>query len=153
MSSAAEAELGGLFINAKEAVPLRNTLEELGHPQPPTPIRTDNKTAHGIIYGSCKPQKTKSMDMNFYWLKDRGTQAEFDFYWEPGTANTGDFHTKHHPRKYHRAMRPFHVHTPEGLQTEKDLRGCADPRIPGLPGNTGNPRLFTASSQILSQLQ
>ncbi len=31
MSSAAEAELGGLFINAKTAVPIRTTLEELGH--------------------------------------------------------------------------------------------------------------------------
>jgi hypothetical protein len=32
MSSAAEAELGGLFINAKTAVPICKTLEELGHP-------------------------------------------------------------------------------------------------------------------------
>ena len=38
MSSAAEAELGGLFYNAKIAVPMRKTLEELGHPQPPTPV-------------------------------------------------------------------------------------------------------------------
>ena len=34
MSSAAEAELGALFINAKTAVSIRQTLEELGHPQP-----------------------------------------------------------------------------------------------------------------------
>jgi hypothetical protein len=47
MSSAAEAERGGLYLNAKESVPLRNTLIELSHPQPPdgTPIRTDNSTA------------------------------------------------------------------------------------------------------------
>ena len=32
MSSAAEAELGALFINYKLAVPARKTLEELGHP-------------------------------------------------------------------------------------------------------------------------
>ena len=38
MSSAAEAECGGLFLNAQEAIPLCMTLEELGHPQPPTPI-------------------------------------------------------------------------------------------------------------------
>ena len=36
MSSATEAELGGLFINAKTAVPIRITLEELGHPPKPT---------------------------------------------------------------------------------------------------------------------
>jgi hypothetical protein len=54
MSSAAEAELGALFINAKTAVPMRRTLEELGHPQPPTPVQTDNSTAYGVIN---KPQK------------------------------------------------------------------------------------------------
>jgi hypothetical protein len=34
MSSAAEAELGTLFINAKTAVSMQWTLKELGHPQP-----------------------------------------------------------------------------------------------------------------------
>jgi hypothetical protein len=42
MSSADEAELGALFINPKEAVYLRQILEEMGHPQPRTPIQTDN---------------------------------------------------------------------------------------------------------------
>jgi hypothetical protein len=35
MSSAAEAEIGEVFINAKEEAVLGTTLEELGHPQPP----------------------------------------------------------------------------------------------------------------------
>ncbi len=39
MSSAAEAELGTLFINAKAAVSMRQTLEELRHPQPWTLIQ------------------------------------------------------------------------------------------------------------------
>ena len=34
MSSAAEAELGALFLNAKEAVYLCQILIEMGHPQP-----------------------------------------------------------------------------------------------------------------------
>jgi hypothetical protein len=34
MSSAAEAEIGAVFINAKEGAVLRTTLEELGHPHP-----------------------------------------------------------------------------------------------------------------------
>jgi hypothetical protein len=45
MSSAAEAEIGAVFRNAKEGAVLRTTLEELGHPQPPTPMETDNTTA------------------------------------------------------------------------------------------------------------
>jgi hypothetical protein len=35
MSSAAEAEIGAVFINAKEGAVLRTTLEEVGHKQPP----------------------------------------------------------------------------------------------------------------------
>jgi hypothetical protein len=38
MSSAAEAEIGAVFINVKDGAVLRTTLEELGHPNPPTPM-------------------------------------------------------------------------------------------------------------------
>ncbi len=36
MSSAAKAELGALYINTQEAVPMHNVLKEMGHLQPPT---------------------------------------------------------------------------------------------------------------------
>ena len=49
MSSAAETELGALYINCREAIPARHQLKEVGHPQPPTPIQTDNTTALGVI--------------------------------------------------------------------------------------------------------
>ena len=49
MSSAAEAEMGALFINAKEAVHIQRILHEMGHPQPRTPIQTDNSMAEGVI--------------------------------------------------------------------------------------------------------
>jgi hypothetical protein len=39
MASAAEAEVGGLFVNGQDAVQIRTTLKELNHPQPPSPIR------------------------------------------------------------------------------------------------------------------
>ena len=48
LSSAAEAEFGAFFHHTKEATPLRTTLEELGHTQPPTPILVDNSTAVGL---------------------------------------------------------------------------------------------------------
>ena len=65
MSSATEAELA-MYMNAKEAVPIRNILEELGHKQPPTAIVTGNAVAEGIINKTVKQQKSKSMDMRFY---------------------------------------------------------------------------------------
>jgi hypothetical protein len=66
MSSAAEAGIGAVFINAKEGAVLRTTLEELGHTQPPIPMETDNTTATGYSNGTIKQKRTKAMDMRFY---------------------------------------------------------------------------------------
>lgn len=49
MSSAAKAELGALFINAKEAVYIRQMLTKMGHTQPPMPIQTNILTAEGVV--------------------------------------------------------------------------------------------------------
>ena len=48
MASASEAELAAMFYNTCEAIPLRVTLEEMGHPQPATNVTVDNSTAHGL---------------------------------------------------------------------------------------------------------
>ena len=42
MASAAEAKLGALFLKCQDSVPIRITLEEMGHAQPPTPVQVDN---------------------------------------------------------------------------------------------------------------
>ena len=105
MSSAAEAELGALFLNSKTAVPARKTLEELGHPQPRTPVQTDNKTAEGLINNKIISKATKSIDMKFHWLRCRGAQGQFRFYWGPGKWNDGDYWTKHFPGSHHQAFR------------------------------------------------
>eukprot|EP00804_Cyclotella_cryptica_P018370 CCRYP_015487-RA/>CCRYP_015487-RA protein AED:0.13 eAED:0.11 QI:0/0/0/1/0/0.5/2/0/1281 len=106
MSSAAEAEMGALYINARKAVEERQILEEMGHPQPPTPIQTDNSTAEGIINSRVQPKRTKAMDMRFHWLRDRAVnQQQFRFYWRPGTLNLADYFTKHHPPAHHRNVR------------------------------------------------
>ena len=65
MSSAAEAELGALFINAKTAVSMRQTLIKLGHPQPHTPMQTDNATAQALLTNKILPKALKAMDMRF----------------------------------------------------------------------------------------
>ena len=106
MASAAEAEIGAIFINAKEAVPLRKTLLEMGHPQPRTPIQTDNLAANAVVNNNVPPRRLKSMDMNFHWLRDRAAQNQFRIYWRPGRSNLGDYYSKHHPPAHHKDMRP-----------------------------------------------
>jgi hypothetical protein len=46
--SAAEAEVGALFINTKEGKVMRLTLAETGHAQPPTPTHTCNTKSNDI---------------------------------------------------------------------------------------------------------
>jgi hypothetical protein len=124
MSSAAEAECGGLYLNAKESVPLRNTLIELGHPQPPdgTPIRTDNSTADGIMNRTVKPKRSKSIDMRFWWLADRVEQNQFRIFWAPGSVNLADYFSKKHPASHHIKVRPIYLHI-EG-KSPSLLQGC-----------------------------
>jgi hypothetical protein len=55
-ASDAEAELGTLFLNAQEAKVIWLVPEELGHPQPPTPIHIDNTTIVGIVNNNIKQQ-------------------------------------------------------------------------------------------------
>ena len=114
MSSAAEAELGALYIMACETIHIRNILAELGHKQPRTPIQTDNTTAEAIINNTVQPKQTKAMDMRFHWLRDRTLQKQLRIYWRSGKLNYTDYFTKHHPPSHHRNTRkefitPQHV--------------------------------------------
>ena len=77
MASAAEAELGALFYNGQVSEPIRTCLEEIGYPQPSTPIKTDNSTAAGIVKSSIRQKKSKAMDIRFYWVKDRVSKNIF----------------------------------------------------------------------------
>jgi len=109
MSSAAEAEIGALYINAREAIPQRQLLEEMGHPQPPTPIQIDNTTALGVVTNTIQPKRTKAMDMRFHWLRCRKNQKQFRTYWRAGPTNNGDYVTKHHPAIHHTAVRSTYL--------------------------------------------
>ena len=111
-ASAAEAEIGSLFLNAQEAVPIRTALEEMGHKQPHTgtPIETDNSTAHGILHATVRMKRSKAFDMRYHWLQDRVAQGQFNLYWAPGKQNDADYFSKHHPPAHHKLMRPKYLH-------------------------------------------
>ena len=109
MSSAAEAEIVAVFMNAKEAVPIRQNLEELGHPQPATEIITDNKAAHGILNQTCKQTRSKAIDMNYYWVRDSIEQGQFKSTWKKGTDNLANYFTKHHSPAHCKRMKPIYL--------------------------------------------
>ena len=110
MVAVAEAEISSIFTIYQTSVPLRVILQELGHPQPPTPIQTDNTTVVGFAKSTIKLKRTKAMDMNFHWIIYRIYQKGFIVYWRPGPANFGDYFTKHHSPDHHCFIRPIYVH-------------------------------------------
>jgi hypothetical protein len=126
-SSAMEAEVGALFYNCQDAAGLRTTAIEIGHPQPPTPVRTDNSMAYGIINGKVKQNRSKAINMQFYWVRNRSDQKQFKIYWASGTVNLADYLTKHHPGHHHQKMRPIFLHEPQTHVDPSFLRGCVDP--------------------------
>ena len=65
-SLAAEAELGSLFLNAQQARIIRLILQEIGHPQPPTPIHIDNSTCIGIVNNTQKWSKSRAMHGKYF---------------------------------------------------------------------------------------
>ena len=131
-ASAAEAELGALFLNAKEAKVIRLTLLELGHPQPPTPIHIDNSTAVGIVNNTIKRQRSRSMEMRYFWLLDQEAQRMFDFQYHPGLENMADYPSKAHTGAIHQHVRPYYLHmdnSPRFLpraHRPSTRRGCAE---------------------------
>jgi hypothetical protein len=78
VASAAEAELGALFLNCKQATFFRLALEEMGHPQPPTLIHCNYSTAIGITNNTVKQQRSHLMEMCFFWVADAVEQGKFN---------------------------------------------------------------------------
>ena len=120
MYSVAETEIGAMYVNAREGVPARQRLNEMGHHQPRTPMQTDNTAAHSIITNNVQPKRTKEMDTPFHWLQCRDAQEQLIYYWRPGSQNWADYWIKHFPASHHINMRSELLTPARNLE---DLKG------------------------------
>jgi hypothetical protein len=109
VTSAAEAELGAAFQNAQKGAQFRNTLIELGYPQQPTTILVDNTVALGLANDTVNAKRSKSMDVRFFWLRDRIRKAQFHVKHLQGRWNISDFFTKPLPKDKFEQFVPFIV--------------------------------------------
>jgi hypothetical protein len=110
ISSSAEAKLGALFRNSKEACPVGTTLKEAGHAQPPATTEAVNNAAGGITNGSIKQKQSKAMDMRFCWTRDVVQQGQFRALWCKGASNKAGCFSKHHPTAHHPELQSTHLH-------------------------------------------
>jgi hypothetical protein len=147
VASAAEAELGALFLNCKEGMIFRMTLEELGHPQPRTPVHCDNATAVGIANNTVKRQRSRSMEMRYFWICDKIAQDAYNVTWHPGQENLADYQSKHHTGGHHLAVRPWYLHDessplvlPRAI-SPGTLKGCVGTLPQGYIRNVPLPRV------------
>ncbi len=110
VASAAEANLGALFLNCKEGMIFHLTLEELGLPQPKKPIYCNNATADGIGNNIVKQQRSRSMEMRYFWMCNKVAQDAYDVKWHPGQENLTDYQSKHHVGAHHHTVCPWYLH-------------------------------------------
>jgi len=149
VASAAEAELGALFYNCQDGTILRLTLEELGHPQPATPVHCDNNTAVAIANDTVKKQRSRAMEKNFFWITNQVELGNFNVTWHPGQENLADYFTKHFDSRHHQLVRPYYLHMHNSPTTlpralaPSTLKGCVGTLPNGYTRTAPLPRLRT----------
>jgi hypothetical protein len=138
MSSAAEAEIGAVFINANEGAVLRTTLEELGNKQPPHQWKLKIPLPQGTATGQLNKNVQRQWICAFIGSKIGGYQ------------NLADYSTKHDSPAHHKRIRNVYINADdqpinqEGIR-DSALRGCvntsgkAGAKIPQLPLGDDSP--------------
>ena len=84
-----------------------HVLVELGYPQQPTTISVDNTVALGLAADTINAKRSKSMDVRFFWLRDRVRQLQFSMQHLRGRWNISDFFTKPLPRDKFEQFLPY----------------------------------------------
>ena len=109
-ASAAEEELGALFVNTEEVIVIRLTISESGHPQLSKPIYTNNTTAIDILNSTTKRQRQRSMEMRYFWLLDQALQKYFKSYCLTRVELLADCPKKANIRTIHTHVSPYYLH-------------------------------------------
>ena len=82
VASAAEVDTDRHFYNGQTNIYIRRLLESLGYHQPPTPLKTDNRTVNAFINKSLCQKKSKLWDLKFHWLWDKQQQKHVCIFWD-----------------------------------------------------------------------
>jgi hypothetical protein len=99
---ATESELTALFITAQEMIPHRQTSSPWVVPNQKSCLDL-YFTAAGVTNKTIVLCKAKMMDMQFWWFHCCASQDQFCYYWDAGSKNWANYHTKYHRDTYHKA--------------------------------------------------
>jgi hypothetical protein len=147
VASAAEAELGALFHNCQDGIIFQQTLANMGHPQPKTPVHCNNAIAVGIENRSVEGQQSRSIEMRLFWVSDKVAQDMYALSWHPGQDNLAYYQSKHCIGSHHIAVRPWYLHTENSPRVlpravrPSTLKGCVGTLQNGYIRNVPSPRV------------
>ena len=86
------------------------------------------------------PNKAKTYEMRFNWLKFRQAQEQFDLIWRPVKDNKADYHSKVHPIRHYVSKRKENMLDRQYL----DCKGVLNYWVPGSHNWVLKPRYSTA---------
>jgi hypothetical protein len=81
----------------------------------------DNTVAEGLASDTINARRSKSMDVRFFWLRDRVKKAQFYMQHLQGKWNIADFFTKPLPKEKFDQFTPYIIVQTES-KSEKKLR-------------------------------
>ena len=96
--SSTESEYMALSEGSREAVWIRNLLEELNHGKEPTPIYLDNQSAIRLASNAEMHQRTKHIDYKYHCVRDFIKKKLVTVHYIKTEEQTADFLTKALPR-------------------------------------------------------
>ena len=68
-----------------------------------------NGTTAGIANVTVKKQRSRSMEMRFFWVTGQDANKEFDVQWHPGKENLAGYFTKKFETSHHREVCPWYL--------------------------------------------
>ena len=124
--SSTEAELVALSDASNQVLWTRNFLERQGHPQPPALIYQDNQSTIQLMRnGRSNSERTRHVDIRYFFLHDRITTGDIDIVYLPTTDMIADILTKPLQGELFKKLRKELLNTPpptltyaEGCKTE-----------------------------------
>ena len=129
MTSAYKAEIGPMYINARDSVPTRKTMIEMGHYYPQTLMQTENLAANSVVANNVQPIRTDEMYMRFHWIRFWDAQGQSHCYWMPVTMNFANYWTNHPPASHHKNMRPVFLTSSRHIEDLHRLNGQASTKV------------------------
>ena len=110
-------------------------------------MHCDDATAIGIANNTIKRQRSRAMEMRYFWVADKVAQDKYKLVWHPGQENLADYQSKHHPGAHHKAVRPYYLHEensplvlPRAIKPST-LKGCVGTLQDGYVRNVPLPRV------------